>query len=717
MTYPKHTLCFVLAFLLSTLFIGSCANQGAPEGGPYDTQPPRLLQANPSNKATGVRSRRLVLNFDEYIKLSSDQDKIIVSPAQLKPARITTSGHSVIIHLEDSLRPATTYSFYFDDAIMDNNEDNALEDFSYLFSTGDKVDSMQVSGRVVDALTYEPIGDLLIGAYHPAQMSDSTLAQRTFPYVSKSNKMGRFTLRGLPDSTYLVFATKDNDRNYRYNEPSEGLAFSLRSYHTSLKDSLRTDTLRIDSIVRRDTLHRDSLITRPYTYYYPQDVALRYSVPTIIRKGIERHSRVDSLLCRIEFLSPTGSFPAIRSLDKPSAPATQLYLASMKGRTLDLWLRDAELIAGDSVRFALSYERSDSLQRVALHTDTLSFLKPRLRTPRTKKGEVEKSPLQLLASGATGLRAQSLEDSLKITASRPLARLPKEVLQLTVTVDSTTKPLDFTLVQDSLDRLSYSLHFARGYGQQYQLKLDSAAVRDIYGAAADSLSFSQSTLAEQELGQLSVQLKGIREHALVQLLDKSDAVIAQTKALPIAKDSTQRATAQPKASPTPQSEASDAVLQQLLSKQRQQARGAADSLTQRPKEATHDSLSQPSAKPATSDSLGRLEVRFKDLKPGEYYLRLIVDADDNGAFTPGDYPRQPEEVYYCPQTFAIKKGFTTEEQWDIRATDPMESKPQELRKVKPDTAKKQRIDKNIEYYKRWGKGGKAASQPQLAQPR
>ncbi|WP_455250412.1 Ig-like domain-containing protein [Porphyromonas sp.] len=716
MTYPKHTLCFVLAFLLSALFIGSCANQGAPEGGPYDTQPPRLLQANPSNKATGVRSRRLVLNFDEYIKLSSDQDKIIVSPAQLKPARITTSGHSVIIYLEDSLRPATTYSFYFDDAISDNNEDNALEDFSYLFSTGDKVDSMQVSGRVVDALTYEPIGDLLIGAYHPGQMSDSTLAQRTFPYVSKSNKMGRFTLRGLPDSTYLVFATKDNDRNYRYNEPSEGLAFSAKHYRTSLKDSLRTDTLRIDSIVRRDTLHRDSLITRPYTYYYPQDVALRYSVPTIVRKGIERHSRVDNLLCRIEFLSPTGSFPVIRSLDKPSAPATQLYVASMKGRTLDLWLRDAELIAGDSVRFVLSYERSDSLQRVALHTDTLSFLKPRLRTPRTKKGEVEKSPLQLLASGATGLRAQSLEDSLKITASRPLAQLPKEALRLTVTVDSTTKPLDFTLVQDSLDRLSYSLHFARGYGQQYQLKLDSAAVRDIYGAAADSVSFSQSTLAEQELGQLSVQLRGIREHALVQLLDKSDAVIAQTKALPASAKSAQPTATQAKASPAPQSEASDAVLQQLLSKQRQQARGAADSLSQRPKEASRDSLTQ-QTKAAASDSLGHLQVRFKDLKPGEYYLRLIVDADGDGAFTPGDYPRQPEEVYYCPQTFAIKKGFTTEEQWDIRATDPMESKPQELRKVKPNTAKKQRIDKNIEYYKRWGKGGKANPQPQLAQPR
>ena len=202
----------------------------------------------------------------------------------------------------------------------------------------------------------------------------------------------------------------------------------------------------------------------------------------------------------------------------------------------------------------------------------------------------------------------------------------------------------------------------------------------------------------------------------MQLLDKSDAVIAQTKALPASAKSAQPTAAQPKASPATQSEASDAVLQQLLSKQRQQARGATDSLTQRPKEASRDSLTL-HTKAAASDSLGLLQVRFKDLKPGEYYLRLIVDVDGDGAFTPGDYPRQPEEVYYCPQTFAIKKGFTTEEQWDIRATDPMESKPQELRKVKPDTAKKQRIDKNIEYYKRWGKGGKANPQPQLAQPR
>ena len=97
-------------------------------------------------------------------------------------------------------------------------------------------------------------------------------------------------------------------------------------------------------------------------------------------------------------------------------------------------------------------------------------------------------------------------------------------------------------------------------------------------------------------------------------------------------------------------------------------------------------------------------MTFRDLKPGEYYLRLILDEDANGAFTPGDYPsRDPEPVYYCPQTFTIKKGFTSEEKWEVYATSPFLSKPEALRKVKPDEAKKKREDKNIEYYKRWGR--------------
>ncbi len=122
----NRTLLFALSFLFCSLVVWGCANQGSPEGGPYDTQPPRLVSAHPTQHATGVKERRFVLRFDEYVKLSSEQDKIIVSPPQIQPARITANGKSVVIYLEDSLKKNATYSFYFGDAIQDNNEDNPL---------------------------------------------------------------------------------------------------------------------------------------------------------------------------------------------------------------------------------------------------------------------------------------------------------------------------------------------------------------------------------------------------------------------------------------------------------------------------------------------------------------------------------------------------------------------------------------------------------------
>lgn len=699
MIFSKRRLCFASSFLLSSLVLGACANQGAPEGGPYDTQAPRLLQANPAPKATQVRNRRLVLTFDEYIKLASDQEKIIISPAQIKPARITTSGHSVVIHLEDSLKPNTTYSFYFDDVISDNNEDNALEHFGYLFSTGDKVDSMQISGRIVDALTYEPISDLLIGAFHPAQLKDSTLTKEVFPFVSKTNKMGEFTLRGLPDSTYQVFAINDKDRNYRYNEPSEGLAFDLKEYRTSLKDSLRTDTIRIDSIVRRDTLYRDSLVTTPYTYYYPDNISLRYSIPQQLRKGLERHSRIDSLICRLEFLTEPKQLPIVRSLDKPEADQSKLYWATAKGQVVDLWLRDPELIARDSVRFALSYERTDSLQHTQLHSDTLTFLKPRLLASKGKNTAKGKSPLQLTARGATGIYAEGPMDSLILTSSRPLAQLPKSAIKLQQSSDSVYHNLDFELKQDTLDRLSYSLSFERNYGRRYQLTIDSAAVQDFYGASSDSLSFRQSTLAESDFGVLSVTLQGVHGHALVQLLDKNDAVLQQRQAIPLLTDSLGQTKQQkPKEKASQQEGEQDAMLQQLLDKQRKHL-SSQDT-------AVHTVTEQLPDKDHSGSEEAKYHILFRDLKPGDYFLRLIIDLDENGAFTPGEYPKLPEDVYYCPQTFAIKKGFTTEERWDIRSVPADQAKPEALRKAKPDVAKKQRVDKNIEYYKRWGKRSK-----------
>ena len=268
-----------------------------------------------------------------------------------------------------------------------------------------------------------------------------------------------------------------------------------------------------------------------------------------------------------------------------------------------------------------------------------------------------------------------------------------------MTRDSTTTKHPFTLQQDSLDRLRYHLLFPRSYGDKFEVRIDSAALRDIYGVASDSVAFTQSVEAEKEFGHLTVTLSGIKEHALVELLDKGDLVLATQRAHSVT--STSGAKGKTDSLPTSTME-DDPMLQSLIKKQL----AGADSLASPHQGAAPQAPSDTTVK---VDSLPAKEVEtcqvtFRDLKPGEYYLRLIIDEDANGAFTPGDYPsRDPEPVYYCPQTFAIKKGFTSEEKWEVHATSPFLSKPEALRKVKPDEAKKKREDKNIEYYKRWGR--------------
>ena len=145
--------------------------------------------------------------------------------------------------------------------------------------------------------------------------------------------------------------------------------------------------------MRRDTLHRDSLVTYPFTYYFPRDIALRYSVAKVQQYGLERHSRPDSLICRMEFLAEPKKLPRLRSLDKPTAPSESLYWATAKGKVVDLWLRDKELLARDSVR-SLSPTRRLTHARLQEKTDTLVFIKPQARAKKhDKSAEREKSPL------------------------------------------------------------------------------------------------------------------------------------------------------------------------------------------------------------------------------------------------------------------------------------------------------------------------------------
>lgn len=668
MTRPSNLWISTILASCILAILWSCANTGSPEGGPYDTTPPRLVGASPKDGATNVSDRKVVLTFDEFVKLSGQQEKLIISPASKTPAKVTASGKHVYIRLEDSLLPNTTYSFYFDDAIVDNNEDNPLENFSYTFSTGSTLDSMQVAGVLLDAQTLEPVANAIIGAHFSSSVTDSTLIKTPFTYVSKSNKMGQFTMRGLKDSTYKLFALTDNDNNHLYNLPAEGLAFDSKSYLTSKQDSLRTDTIKIDSIVRRDTLKRDSLVTYRHTYYHPRDIILRYFVNEPPRQGLLKHERKDSLLCRLEFATALDSFPSIQAIDYPNTPERTLFYPSLEGQYAEYWLRDPRLIEADSVRLSVTYPKTDSLGIAKPQTDTLVFFKPTKPAHTSRKdkerSEDERSPFQLSLATTKGIYAQTPNDSLYLLSTLPIDSIADSTIKLEVMTDSVyTLEKKYSIRQHPLQRRRFEIVFEKTYGQKYRVTIDSARIKSIYEHTNDSTGIMSSTEAESELGSLNLNISNADSLLRVELLDKSGMVLLSSYTTSIA--------------PT-------------------------DSLAQQPDSILSSLLSMKLAATDSKDEHPNRHIVFKDLKPGEYFIRAYIDSNQDGLWTTGHYPdRVPELMYYSPETYSIKKGFTTTENWSPTARPLTEQKPEALRKAKPE-AKRKREDKNIEYYKRVG---------------
>lgn len=256
-----------------------CASRGAgPQGGPVDSIPPRVLSSVPADGATHVQSQEIQIRFDEYVKLDRATEQVLISPPGQTQPIIKAVGKKVSVTLNDSLLPNTTYTIHFGQAIQDNNEKNALQDYTLSFSTGDQIDSLSLSGDVIFAKTQKPAGGTIVGI-HPAEAEDSIVYKKPFLRIARTDTTGHFVIRHIAAGTYRLYALSDSNRTYTY-EPNEPIAFeerpitvpdsgvTLRLFNCILprdtmkkalpQDSLVTDSLQRDSLMT-DSLRRDSV--------------------------------------------------------------------------------------------------------------------------------------------------------------------------------------------------------------------------------------------------------------------------------------------------------------------------------------------------------------------------------------------------------------------------------------------------------------------------
>ncbi|MCW3111517.1 MAG: hypothetical protein JWQ09_6023 [Segetibacter sp.] len=223
----SHFLCFVifLAFIYFISIIGTgCAQIGSPTGGPRDSLPPVLVSASPKLYATNFSGNKITLAFDEYIDVQDVQTNVLVSPFPKVNPTIDFKLKTVTVKLKDTLRPNTTYAINFGNAIRDNNEGNPYRNFTYVFSTGNTIDSLELGGKVILAETGKKDSTIIALLYR--NLEDSAVQKRKPDYIARLDSSGNFMFTNLSEGKYKVYALKDGDGGKTYNSKIELFAFA-----------------------------------------------------------------------------------------------------------------------------------------------------------------------------------------------------------------------------------------------------------------------------------------------------------------------------------------------------------------------------------------------------------------------------------------------------------------------------------------------------------
>jgi uncharacterized protein (DUF2141 family) len=228
--------CIFFPFLL----ILSCAQPGSPSGGPVDETPPEVVSCLPENYKTSFDQRRIEIEFDEFVALKNPSQNVIITPPLTKDPDFTLKGKSLVIEFNTVLDTQTTYVINFGSAIQDLNEGNVLEDFKYIFSTGEYLDSLLVAGTVRSAFLNEVPENMRVHLYEYTEGEDSIPALELPRYFGSVKEDGSFTITNMKPGKYRVFALADANSNYLYDQPNEEVGFADPII---LTDSSTTDLL------------------------------------------------------------------------------------------------------------------------------------------------------------------------------------------------------------------------------------------------------------------------------------------------------------------------------------------------------------------------------------------------------------------------------------------------------------------------------------------
>lgn len=648
--YIRRRLIRAAVFIAVLSTVVSCASIGNPTGGPRDEDPPIFVRANPAPGSVNVNRNRIDIDFNEIVNVKDAFTNVVISPPSKQTPRVSSSGHRVTVQFQDTLLENTTYTIDFGNSIEDNNEGNKLPSFSYYFSTGPDIDTLQISGMVLSAENLEPQQGMLVGVY--SNLSDTAFSTLPFERMAKTDDRGRFSILGLKPGQYRIFALADLDNDYHRANPEEAMAF-----YDVLLSPTSERTMTTDTILNLKNGLVDTIVNRERTIFLPNDILLRSFDSDVKSQYLQKYERQDSTRLNFIFNAKADSIPKIKAVGFEELQDWYVVERSAKNDSVTFWITAPEILSLDSLRIAATYLRTDSAKNLSEITDTLRFFysrdlknalanaakerekemkekekaREKAMEEAKKRGEeyvdtIVETPAKPVPLGLKMLSSSTQEVYLPILMEfeTPLTRLDTNAFHLEVQVDSVWKevPKPYKAVPvDSINPRKLKIEYPWEFSSQYRLTMDSLAATGIYGLETNKLEHSFKTRAEDDYSSVVFEISNFTDTipAFIELLNTSDNPVRREKVV-------------------------------------------------------------------------NNRAEFKYLQAGKYYARIFEDLNGNGIFDTGnlDSLQQPDVSYYYPKLINVKKNWDKEETWDVFSTAIDMMKPNAILKNKPEADKKNR---------------------------
>lgn len=504
----------VTGIFTSLIFSKSCANTSTPpEGGPKDTIPPVIVEVLPAdmsiNHPRDIRHSQVSFEFNEYVALNNPSSYIFLSPPQTKPPTAKIKGKKVVVSFAEPLDSSRTYSLSLGEAVKDNNEGNPFPPYTISFSTGGHIDTLFVSGNIMEASSMLPMPNVTV-LFH-TDPSDSAIFKVLPKAAAKSDAWGYFTVRNLQaDTVYRVFAIEDLNNNNLYDPDQERVAF--------------LDTLVLPSSIMRDSLPelmQISMLDTAACLARPAQLSLSMFKELSQRQILRAKERVSRRQMYLKFAAP---YPQIDSLIIDGIPDEKLIKEYNFYRdSIVIWINEQGGVH-DTLQMRLSYMKTDdSLNILVPVTDTIKMIRPKGKMVENKRGEMVEEVDTVAAYKVDATPENIDQNGIIITFESPMITTPFD--SVTFTVKNTREQVSdapFTVEQDTADIKKFVIRPQEKLmpGFEYTLRIPDSLFMDIDGIYCDSLRKTFSLPQDEKLSSLTIEASNVHEKYLVELVDE-----------------------------------------------------------------------------------------------------------------------------------------------------------------------------------------------------